>query len=588
MKPELSIIIPCYNCQETLEEAVESCFNQGLDNLEIVLVDDGSKDATREVMQTLSQRHKEVKLFFHEKNQGGGATRNTAVRNSQSEIIFCLDSDDVLPDFTMKKMLDFLKEKKADGVGISKSIKFIGKDLSNISIVHEFGYAGEMIPLESLLQRNDVFCPLYSTFMFTKRAFEIAGGYPTEHGFDTQGFAWRFLSHGLVAYTCPDTSYLHRVLFKDSYYIREANGGKTNYNWRDIFFEHSSLFDKDTKIFVKSFDCKDFTKDFFTELVKRENVFDSNYRHIVGRQFVKGELSKEKKKYIKRNSIIGFYIRIKARLKRYIRACEFCYRSVIFVISFAQRVKNLFSEGEKRKEYYHFIEKIKIDKKIIVDIPFGGIGDILAYSTLPRLLKESYDVDFYLSERSFNIMRNKDTYKIFFELNPYFKGVKTEGDFFRLETFEIEKSVYTFLTDFDGENVIEILERQFKVVGSGKPEMYYKPNTLEEYKNVILVDENYITGKKLGWKFKKDAFLNEAKKHQNKGVLIEFVNLTKQDLWKYIDMLYSCKYYVGTSSGGAAISACFEKPFTVLLPYNAIDATAYQFNFRKSQGLYIR
>ena len=50
--PKLSITIPCYNCEKTLREAVESCYKQGFENendFEIVMVDDGSKDGTREL-----------------------------------------------------------------------------------------------------------------------------------------------------------------------------------------------------------------------------------------------------------------------------------------------------------------------------------------------------------------------------------------------------------------------------------------------------------------------------------------------------------------------------------------------------------
>lgn len=588
MKPELSIIIPCYNCEDTLEEAVISCFKQGVDNLEIVLVDDCSKDETRKIMNKLSARYEKVRVYFHEKNLGGGATRNTAVKHASSSVIFCLDSDDILPNETMMKMLTFLRGKNADGVGIEKSIKFIGENINNIEVVHTFGYVGEKIPLESLIQKNNVYCSLYSTFMFTKEAFELAGGYPTEHGFDTQGFAWRFLSHGLSAYTCPGASYLHRVQYKDSYYMREANAGKTNYNWRSIFFEHINLFDKDTQNFIHAFDCRDFTKDFFTELTKRENIFDSNYSNIIGPHFLRGKPVSVNENYIARNSFFGLYLRIKSRFKKYIKKCELCFSFVVFFYAFVQRIKNLFTESGRRNEYYNSIEQIKKNKKIVVDLPFGGIGDLLVYSTLPRLLKKTYDIDFYLSERSYNIMRHKDAFRIFFELNPYFKGISNNGEFFRMQTFEVEKKLLTFLSDFDGDNVIEILEKQFGVIDKGKPEIYYKPKLLEEYKNVILVDENLITGKKLGWKFRENSFTKEAEKYCGKGDKIEYIDPSKQNLETYINMLYSCKYFIGTSSGGAAISACFDKPFTVVLPYNAINASTYQFNFKKSKGVYIR
>lgn len=91
MKPLLTIIIPCYNCRETLEEAVNSCYLQDLQEpFEIILVDDCSTDNTREIMKTMSGKYREVRLFYHDKNKGGGATRNTAISHADGELILSL------------------------------------------------------------------------------------------------------------------------------------------------------------------------------------------------------------------------------------------------------------------------------------------------------------------------------------------------------------------------------------------------------------------------------------------------------------------------------------------------------------------
>ena len=256
-KPSLSVIIPCYNCAETLKEAVDSCYMQGLgDTFEIVMVDDGSTDGTRVLMETLAAAYTNIRLFFHEKNKGGGAARNTAVEHAAAEIIFCLDSDDMLGEGTLKKMLDLMHRtiaagKKCDGIGIHFSKKFRGKNKDDIERIDTFSFSNTShtnaaghtpIPFESLFQKEGVMCPLYSTFMHTREAFRIAGGYPTEHGFDTQAFAWRFLANGLIAYTCADTVYLHRLHFNTSYYAREYESGKINRNWFLIFQEFFYFF----------------------------------------------------------------------------------------------------------------------------------------------------------------------------------------------------------------------------------------------------------------------------------------------------------------------------------------------------------
>jgi glycosyltransferase involved in cell wall biosynthesis len=317
MRPKVSIIIPCYNCEDTLQEAVVSCYSQDLSDtdFEIVLVDDCSKDHTREKMTELAAKYPNIRLFFHDENKGGGATRNTAVENSLSDVIFCLDSDDLLPPRTLAKMLSFLTEKQCDGVCFHHSINFRGTDTTDISHIVTMARPGEKIVFTDLFQRDGQMCGLYQVFMITKDAFWKAGGYPNNHGFDTQGFAWRFLASGLTAYTCPEATYLLRVQFKESYYLREYNDGKKNFNWQKIFLEHIDLFDPETQTFIKNFDCQDFTRDIFAELLTQKKVLRDDYTDYLGNLPTYDTVTEHGRKPIKRNSLIGWYLRIKNRIR---------------------------------------------------------------------------------------------------------------------------------------------------------------------------------------------------------------------------------------------------------------------------------
>lgn len=275
---KLSIIIPCYNCQETLGEALTSVYTQNLTiPFEVVMVDDGSTDGTKELMMRLASKYPNIKCVYHEKNRGGGAARNTAIKNASGDTIFCLDSDDILPPGTLSKMHSFLKEKNCDAVGIHRSIKFNGTNIKDIAVIHTFGYASNRVTFESLIEKKGVSMnPLYSTFMHTRKAFDITGGYPEDHGFDTQSFAWRFLANGLIAYTCPDAEYLHRINFHKSYYIREAEAGKVNLNWFKIFDEFLFLFSDAGKKSVLSFKFNDYTKNIYDSLKKIGSPFVEN------------------------------------------------------------------------------------------------------------------------------------------------------------------------------------------------------------------------------------------------------------------------------------------------------------------------
>lgn len=309
MKPLLSIIIPCYNCEKTLEESINSCYTQGLgESFEIVMVDDGSTDSTYKLMEVLLERNKNIRIFKHEKNKGGGATRNTAVENSKADIIFCLDSDDILPKETLSKMLNYLNKKNCDGVAIEKSTKFYFKNLNKILFINSFGYSDKKIPLESLF--SDVegeLCPLYSTFMFTKKSFNICGGYPTNHEFDTQGFAFRYLINGQNIYTCPGTTYMHRFGDK-TYTYRTYEFGKQNYNWLKIFEEFLYIFSDKTKNIILNYKPNT-QSNLLNDIKKSNDIINKNIISYI-KPYSKEEYVKDIIKKSKINKFETYYLGI--------------------------------------------------------------------------------------------------------------------------------------------------------------------------------------------------------------------------------------------------------------------------------------
>jgi glycosyltransferase involved in cell wall biosynthesis len=281
---KISVIIPCFNCKDTVEDALKSVYQQNLSiPYEVVMVDDGSTDGTRDLITELSKKYPNVNYFFHEKNKGGGAARNTCVKKSTGDLIFCLDSDDMLAAGTLGKMVDYLLEKNCDAVGISRSIQFNGKNVNDVAYIYDFDYVGDKIPFSNLFGANSK-CSLYSTFLFTKKSFYIAGGYPEDHGFDTQGFAFRFLANGLSACVCPGSIYLHRVNDGSSYYIREYEEGRASHNWFEIFEEFLFLFNDAAKEFILNYDLNDHKKPLFESLnylYSLNNLLNPKYNLLI-------------------------------------------------------------------------------------------------------------------------------------------------------------------------------------------------------------------------------------------------------------------------------------------------------------------
>jgi glycosyltransferase involved in cell wall biosynthesis len=101
--PKFSVIIPTYNCADTLGEAIKSVLNQKFHDFEIVVINDASTDHTTEVVNGFDDDR--IKTVIHGKNRGSSASRNTGVQISTGEYIALLDADDVFhPDKLLAHM----------------------------------------------------------------------------------------------------------------------------------------------------------------------------------------------------------------------------------------------------------------------------------------------------------------------------------------------------------------------------------------------------------------------------------------------------------------------------------------------------
>ncbi len=89
--PKLSVVIPVYNERDTLEEVVERVWNVPVDK-EIILVDDGSSDGTRDVLKGMEGRQG-LKVLYHERNQGKGAALRTGFSHCEGDIVIIQDAD---------------------------------------------------------------------------------------------------------------------------------------------------------------------------------------------------------------------------------------------------------------------------------------------------------------------------------------------------------------------------------------------------------------------------------------------------------------------------------------------------------------
>lgn len=112
MKPLVSVLIPMYNAESFIRQTVESVLNQDYPELEVVVMNDGSKDGSEKVVQALQQEDKRVR-YYYKSNSGVSDTRNKGIDLCHGEYIAFLDADDVwLPGNLEKKMKVLLQENR--------------------------------------------------------------------------------------------------------------------------------------------------------------------------------------------------------------------------------------------------------------------------------------------------------------------------------------------------------------------------------------------------------------------------------------------------------------------------------------------
>ena len=111
--PKISVIMPVYNVEEFLVACMESLVNQTFRDYEIIAVDDGSTDASAEILDSYARQYDFIRVI-HKKNEGQAKARNLAIQQARGEYLSFIDSDDfVKPEF-LEKLYRACEETGAD------------------------------------------------------------------------------------------------------------------------------------------------------------------------------------------------------------------------------------------------------------------------------------------------------------------------------------------------------------------------------------------------------------------------------------------------------------------------------------------
>ena len=113
MSDKISVVVPVYNCEEYISECIESILGQTYKNIELILVDDGSKDKSGEICDNFAAQETRIKVV-HTENRGVSAARNLGISLANGDYIAFSDSDDTMRPDMLEFLLSIIKEHGTD------------------------------------------------------------------------------------------------------------------------------------------------------------------------------------------------------------------------------------------------------------------------------------------------------------------------------------------------------------------------------------------------------------------------------------------------------------------------------------------
>lgn len=194
-QPLVSIIIPCYNHGKYLHEAVDSVLASTYQNIEIIIINDGSyKDM--DFLKTFSAPKTRI---IHQENQGVSMARNNGIKEAKGQYILPLDADDKIHLEYIEKAVKVLEDNPKKGIVYCEA-EFFGIKTGKWEL--------EKYKFPNILYKNIIFC----SALFRKSDWEKVGGYKKEmiFAFEDWEFWITLIENGVEVYQIPETLFYYR------------------------------------------------------------------------------------------------------------------------------------------------------------------------------------------------------------------------------------------------------------------------------------------------------------------------------------------------------------------------------------------
>jgi len=207
-KKLVSVIMPCFNCEKTVAASIESILNQTYQNIEILIIDDGSKDNTYEILKKYQNKHKNIRLFKNQNNLGLTKSLNILIEESKGEYIARQDSDDISVIDRISLQYEFMEQKELDFCSSRATILYSRKKIPRSS---------HYLPKKIVMKFKNPF--IHGT-LFIKKSILLDVGKYDENFYYAQDYK--------LMKTLIDNNYKFKIFRKPLYELNMENNISTN------------------------------------------------------------------------------------------------------------------------------------------------------------------------------------------------------------------------------------------------------------------------------------------------------------------------------------------------------------------------
>lgn len=195
----VSIVIPCYNHGAFIAETIESVYQSNYPYLEVIVVDDGSKDNSKEVIGALQVSYPNL-IYIHQPNAGPAAARNNGITTAKGKYILPLDADDLISPDYIPKAVEVLEQNPSVKVVYCRA-EFFGERKGEWKL--------KPFKLKLLAMDNMIFC----SAIYRKTDWALTGGYEERMtwGWEDWEFWVNLLKTGGEVHQLPLIGFFYRV-----------------------------------------------------------------------------------------------------------------------------------------------------------------------------------------------------------------------------------------------------------------------------------------------------------------------------------------------------------------------------------------